>query len=140
MYLNNGKYFFDEEQKYELTEERLELILKNGSIKINGKEYLCLKGITRYICIGKINDENLTYLESNPKLISFFKNEKEKIEVRKVYSTEQLKQLIEFYKIDVPMFDNKILSDYDIKKSFDSINEIKKFDFEKIIEEKLQLI
>ena len=38
------------------------------------------------------------------------------------------------------MFDNKIFSDYDIKKSFDSINEIKKFDFEKIIEEKLQLI
>ena len=125
---NDGKYFFEENFKNEYTLSIHNEILDN----INDKQYS--KNMFQKIYIKKIDEKKYTFsfylnfiqIENESHKINLINilpitikfTNKNNIENRDVFSETQLNKILEFFKIDIPFYDNKILTDQLIQSLF----------------------
>lgn len=126
---NNGKYFFEETLKNEYTLSIHNEILDNIEDKefsknmyqkmyskiVDGKKYV----FSFELNLIKIENESqqMNLLNKAPINIKILTNEKI-IETRDVFTFNQLKIIFQFFKIDIPFCNNKILTDQLIKDFF----------------------
>ena len=126
---NNGKYFFEETFKNEYSLSIHNEILDNIDDKqfsknmyqkmyskiVDGKKYV----FSFELNLIKIENEShqINLLNKIPIIIKILTNENN-IEIRNVFTFNQLKIIFEFFNIDIPFYSNKILTDQLIKDLF----------------------
>ena len=136
---NNGKYFFEETLKNEYTLSIHNEILDNIEDKefsknmyqkkynkiVDGKKYV----FSFELNLIKIENESqqMNLLNKAPINIKILTNEKI-IETRDVFTFNQLNIIFEFFKIDIPFYSNKILTEQFIKDLF-----LQKINYKEII-------
>ena len=112
-------------------------MIKKTYIQINSKKFIIFKQTNLILVTTKESKSEPTYLIKNPIKIKFQLKIK-KVE-KTIYSQTQFNKILEYYEIDFPIYDNRLLLKNKFAYYYYSIHEIINFDFEEVFKEKADI-